>query len=136
MRPDGRATRLASSGFTLIEALVALAILGVVLGSLLPAIARSVQVNTQSEIRTGAVAAAQQELDNLRASSQWPASGTERSVESGATTYDVTINYSAYCQGGDCFDGAREVTVEVRHHGEFIYDVTTVYTLLDDFQGS
>ncbi|TVP75469.1 MAG: type II secretion system protein [Gemmatimonadales bacterium] len=125
-RRDSRA------GFSLVEAIVALAVLAVILGALVPAFAQNLRTNTDSEKRTAAVAIAQQEVDNLRASSNWPSSGTTRQVQSGQGTYETVLNYQRYCDGGTCFDGARIVTVEVRFNDRTIYEVETVFTLLDE----
>jgi type II secretory pathway pseudopilin PulG len=119
-------------GFGLIEAIVALTLLGVALGSLLPAFAMNLQVNTLSELRTGAIAVAQQELDDLRATSTWPPNGTVRTVQTGAATYEAVYTIQGYCEGAICYSGARRVAVEVRHNGRPLYRVQTVYTLLDE----
>jgi len=119
-------------GFTLVETVVALVLLGVILVSLLPAIAHGMRVNSHSEIRTGAVAVAQQEIDNLRAiGDTWPASGTVSSISTGSTTFQSRLSYQQYCDANGCYDGARLVTVEVSHNGRMYYRVRTVFTSLD-----
>lgn len=121
------------SGFTLIEAVVALVIMGVVLAALLPALARNMSINTTGDLRTGAVAVAQETLDNLRATTEddWPGSGTETDVDTGETVYASEVTYEPYCDGGNCFVGAREVQVRVSHNGQLLYQVETVFTSLD-----
>ncbi len=123
----------ARPGFSLVESIVALTVLAVILGALIPAMAQGVRVNSQNEIRTGAVAVAQQEVDNLRAlpSASWPASGTTTNIATGTTTYSSRLTYVPYCEGATCFVGARLVTVEVLHNGRPHYRVQTVFTALD-----
>ena len=118
-------------GFSLVEAIVALVFLAVVLTALVPAFASNMRVNTVNEIRTGAVAVAQQEVDNLRAIDTWPASPIVRNVTTGIGTYESRLTYQPYCDGVTCFAGARDVTVEVRHNGRLYYRVQTVFTSLD-----
>lgn len=118
-------------GFGLAEAIVALALLGVMLGGLLPAFALSIRANTTSELRTGAVAVAQQELDDLRVVTTWPADGHVKTVQTGAATYQVEFTIQEYCDAGSCFAGARSVAVEVSHNGNSLYRVETVFTSLD-----
>lgn len=120
------------SGFSLVEAVVALVVLAVILAALLPAFTRNMQANTDSEKRTAAVAIAQQEIDNLRATSNWPSSGSTKDVDSGQGTYETVLTYERYCRGATCFDGARLVSVEVRFNDRSLYEVETVFTLLDD----
>lgn len=123
--------RLGRDGFTLVEALVALGLMGVILSALLPTFANNLRINTESELRTDAVQVAQVELDRLRALSTWPATGSTTTVVTELATYETELTHALYCAGGTCFQGAREVTVEVRHRGRVLYRVTTVFTSLD-----
>jgi type II secretory pathway pseudopilin PulG len=121
-----------NEGFGLIEAVVSLTILGVMLAALLPALAGNMSLNTTGELRTGAVAAAQEVLDRLRSSEDdWPASGSEEEVSLGEATYVVTLDYAKYCDAVACFDDARNVTAEVSHDGQQLYEVETVFTSLE-----
>lgn len=121
----------ARSGFSLVEAIVALAFLAVVLSALVPAFAVNMQTNSVNEIRTGAIAVAQQEVDNLRALDPWPASPIVRNVTTGNGTFQSRLTYQPYCNGGTCYAGARDVIVEVSHNGRLYYRVQTVFTALD-----
>lgn len=131
-RPAAGTSSLRSrGGFTMVEAIVALALLGIMLTALLPSFVQNIQVNTQSELRTDAVAVAQVEMDRLRAVGAWPATGTKRTVTTELATYETELTYALYCRDGTCFQGARRVQVEVRHNGRRLYQATTVFTSLD-----
>ncbi len=119
-------------GFTLVEAIVALAILGIILGAVVPTFAQNLRLNTDSELRAWAVSVAQEELDALRASGNWPASGSQRTVNIGSATFTSHLTHARYCQGTVCYDGARHLTLEVRHADRTMYTVETVFTVLDD----
>ena len=123
--------RVARSGFTRVEAVVAVAVLGVLRAGVVGVFASYLRGNTDSEIRTGAVAAAQTVVDRLRGDGAWPASGVTRSVASHGREYQVEIRHERYCEGGVCFDDARFLEVEVRHAGRTRYQVATVFTQLD-----
>ena len=117
-------------GFGLIEAVIALVLLGVMLTSMIPAMTHYMQINSRAEIRTGAVAVAQQELDALRAVQTWPTSGSQRSVTIGNAVYIATLTYEQFCDADGCYDGARRVRMEVAHDGRSLYGVETVFTEL------
>ena len=77
-------------GFGLAEAVVSLVILGVVLAALLPAFANNIAIDTTTDLRTGAIAVAQEVLDELRAESQaWPATGSSQTVDTGWSCPDL-----------------------------------------------
>lgn len=135
-RPQVRNRR--AEGLTLIEALVAVSILAILLAAVVPAFTNALRINTRSESRSQAVAAAQTVLESLRAQppSAWPAysAGGDppvQQVEVGRRTFDVTVRYQEYCDAsGDCFDNAREIDLEVSFRDEVRYTVSTVYTEL------
>jgi type II secretory pathway pseudopilin PulG len=124
-----------TAGLTLIEALIAVAIVAILLAGLVPSFVNALRINTDSEVRSQAVAAAQTVLDSLRAEPDWPpyAGGQPpvRQVDVGGRSYDVTIEYAPYVSdAGDTYDGAREVRLEVAYRDEVRYTVATVYTEL------
>lgn len=124
-------------GFSLVEALVAIAILAVLLAGVVPAFVSNLRVNTDSEIRTGAVAAAQTVLDRFRVlpTKDWPASGATLSIASHGRSYDVTVVHEGFCQGGTCYSGADLIELEVMHGGRTRYSVSTVFTALAGSEG-
>lgn len=136
MSAGPRRTR-SEDGLTLVEALIAVSILAILLGAVVPAFVDALRINTSSETRSQAVAAAQTVLDSLRAEppDAWPAyvagEPPVRQVEVGRRTFDVTIRYREYCDDdGECFDNAREIDVEVSFRDQVRYRVSTVYTEL------
>ena len=132
MTQDRRASRTA--GFSLIEALVALALLSIALGGIIPVFVSYSAINLQSEVRSNAVFAAEKALDELRATpfSSWSSAGgatTISAVENvGGRNYTVTSVWSSY--GG--LDNSREVTTAVVYKGKEYFQATTVFTELED----
>lgn len=124
--------RKRAHGFTLIEAIIGLAILAVVVAGIVPAFMSYLRVNNQSDVRSGAVAAAESVLDGLRQTpiADWSASGTVQTAGGGDRTFQVTVLYCTsslpYCSGD-----ARHVEAVVRYRGKVYYDVETVYTKLN-----
>ena len=121
------------AGFTMLELMVTLSILGIVMIYVAPAFTAQLQFNTQSEIKTGAMAAGQQILDELRIvdPTTMPASGSDAPV-------DVTISnrtfsvVTSYCQNASyCVsNNTRHLTVGVSYRGVEQFSVQTVYTRL------
>ncbi len=122
-----------SRGFTLLEVLVSICIMGVVLASMVPAFHSHIKVNNRMEIRSGAMAAAQQILDDMRSQDPagFPSSGSDpiEYVTAGERTFDVTVSYCtnvSYCPS----DTTKHIRVEVDYLGEMVYAVETVFTQL------
>ena len=138
------------AGVSLIEVLVAIAILAIVLVAVVPAFVYYLQTNTKTEVRTQAVALAQEALEHLRLldPSYLPSSGayppfadyssppptcnaapTACQVTRRGRTYTVRV---VFCPGGSglCGPHARHVRVEVDQGGKEIYAVETVFTKL------
>lgn len=115
-------------GLTIVEALIAIAILAVAMAAIIPAFTNNARINSQQELRSGAVAAAQLVLDNLRVRS-WSSWPTSQSVDAGSHTFDVAI---AICTEGasGCFTttDARHVELEVSNDDTTYYTVETVFT--------
>lgn len=121
-----------SAGFTLLECLVAMALLGIALAGLLPSFQSFMDANSFSEERSNAVAAAQSVMEALRQvdPSTLPNSGTSAvlAVAVGNHEYEVV---TTYC--GDvsfCSSAARHILLEVSFAGKTIYTVESVFTRL------
>lgn len=123
-----------ASGLTLIEAIIALAILGIALAAIIPAFTNYARVNTNSELRTGAISAGQQVMESLRQRTfaNWPENGATEIASSGDRDYEVGISY---CVEGDadCLSRGqmRHVKLEVRHGGTVRYELETIYTAIN-----
>lgn len=119
-------------GFTLIEVIIAMTILGVGLAAMAPLFLAHLQINNRSELRNGAVLVAQQTLDTLRLQNPitMPTSGstTPQSVTMGGRTYKVITTYCVFTNY--CNSGSRHIRVEVQFRGKTLYTVDTVYTQL------
>jgi type II secretion system protein I len=123
---------LSQRGFTLLEALVALAILGIVLAGLLPAFQAFMDANSVSEERSNAVAAAQRVMETLRQEdpASLPSSGTStvQAIVVGDHEYEVV---ATYCSNPTyCSTAARHILLEVSFAGNAVYEIETVFTRL------
>lgn len=123
---------MSERGLTLVEALVAMAIMGIVLAGVTPLFMTYLNANTLNEERSGAMAAAQQVLERLRAQdpADLPSSGTSaaQALTIGGRTYQATTRYcvtAAYCD-----TASRHVVVEVTYRGTRIFQAETVFTQL------
>ncbi|HKJ82984.1 MAG TPA: type II secretion system protein [Mariprofundaceae bacterium] len=118
-------------GFSLIEALVAMAVLTILMGSLIPAFYYYNHANTRTEIKTEAVTVAQHLLDEYRqqSPSKMPTSGT---TTSNMTTNNRTFAVrTTYCKNSNyCGPNTRQITIEVNYDGKTVYRTETVYTQL------
>jgi general secretion pathway protein I len=122
-----------AAGFTLSEALIALALVAMVAVAVVPVFVMHMDVNTRDEIRSGAVSAAQERLEALRLEppAAMPPEGSTapQLVEVDGRRYEVVTHYceiDEYCEDSR----SRHVRVEVLIDGTTIYDVETVYTEL------
>jgi len=120
-------------GFSLTEALIALALLAMVAAAILPAFTTHLRANARNEVRSSAVSAAQQRLESLRLQdpASMPDSGSSapQRVHVDGRDFDVVTHY---CERNEYCDDSRSrhLRVEVRFEGRTIYDVETVYTQL------
>ena len=121
-----------TDGFTLVETLIAMAIIGVVLVAMLPAFITYFDSNTRNELRTGGIEAAQFVVESLRRDdpSTLPSSGSSaiQVVTVGERDYETITHYCV--QTSYCATNARHLIIEVRHGGQEIYSIETVYTAL------
>lgn len=121
------------SGFTLIEVLVAIVLLGITAAAALPAFRAQARFNTKMEIKTGAIQTAEQTLDELRLEDpeDLPTSGSSawESLTVGDRQYELR---TSYCVNADyCLsERSRHVVVTVKYLDEEIYELETVFTKL------
>lgn len=124
-------------GFTLIETIVSLVIFLTILGFMVPMFANQRLNTLQREIEMGAVAISQEIMDELRRVdiSTLPSTGSTTTLPSGLSTTSVDRSnkgYSAtifYCENATyCGSEARHIRVQVRHHGQTVHQVETVYS--------
>jgi len=119
-------------GFSLIESLAALAILGIALAGIVPSLMTYIDTNTLTEERSDAVAVGQQAMEALRQVNPetMPMAGTDQPtlIAIGPREYEVQRLYCSKPQY--CGDASRHVVLEVRYGGETIYSLETVFTRL------
>jgi prepilin-type N-terminal cleavage/methylation domain-containing protein len=124
--------RSTERGFTLIESLLAIAILGIALVGMLPSMLTFADSNLRAEERSEAVAIAQEVMEALR---QQP---TETLLDTGDATVEIFLmgerEYEVeqhFCSiESYCSDNSRHVVVEVTYGGETVYELETVFTAL------
>ena len=121
-----------NAGFTLIETLVALLIFSLVSAAMMPAFLSQLKFSHSSKIRTGAFAAAQRALDEVRVVNPetLPSGGatTTSTISAGDYSYSVVLTYcnpTTYCT-----TRTRFITATVSYQGNELYEVSTVYTRL------
>ena len=120
----------AKSGFSLIEALFAMAIISIVIASIAPVFASYTNVNRQTEIRSDAMLVGERFLDDLRQMgiNNWPASATVRQTTVAGRTYDATLTYQLFNQ--NISNSLTEVSVEVTLNGTTYFIAETIFTSL------
>jgi len=123
---------MSERGFTLIEALIALGLLGIVLAGLVPSFISFLDANSASEERSNAVAAGQQVMELLRrqdpASLPGAGSSTIHAIDVGEHEFEVVARYcveTSYCSAS-----SRHIVVEVLFAGDPVYEIETVYARL------
>ena len=119
-------------GLTLVEALVALGILAVILSAVAPTFMTYLDANTLSEIRTGAMLAAEETMEQLRRQdpASLPTTGTSplAVVHADARDFEVLTRYCVASQY--CNDDSRHLMVEVSYGGRTVYTVESIFTTL------
>ena len=139
-----------AQGFSIIEMLVALVILGVALTSILPVFINYANINRRTAVRAEAISVAEQVMDELRQRNfaQWDAyresvkaSGIQIATvkdndnSDGGRTYIPMVSWCdkdlklTLCKGdnADKDNQQRHVQVTVNFNGQAQYSVTTVY---------
>lgn len=119
-------------GFSLIESLVALAILGITLAALVPAFQSFLDANSVSEERSNALAAGQQAMEALRHRdpASLPSSGSSAAqiITVGNHEFEVVTHYCI--EPSYCGTGTRHIVMDVGFAGKDIYQIETVFTRL------
>jgi prepilin-type N-terminal cleavage/methylation domain-containing protein len=119
-------------GFTLIEVLVSLGLFSIITAGVTSTFINHLQYNSVAGYRTGAINAAQQQLDNLRKDDPvtMPTTGvTTATTTIGGRAFSVVTRYcsnATYCASAS----QRHLKVEVSYRGTLLYAVETVYTKL------
>ena len=118
-------------GFTLIEALVAMGFFAFVSAFMAPAFILHLKTNTVSEQRNGAIAIAQQILEELRSGdpSAMPNSGTQNQTRTlDSRTYSIDTIYCATATY--CTSRSRHIGIKVSYQGKVVYQLETAYAKL------
>lgn len=117
------------SGFTLIEALVAITIVVVIVMAVMGLFTSAYSLNHRAERKTGAVLVAQREMDSLKAldPDTLPKSGTQtKTASEQGREYEVRLTYCS--TPAYCVPGSRSVAIEVRDGDRVAFSGETVYT--------
>ena len=121
-------------GLSLVETLVALALLAGLAMAVMPAFISQMDANTRNEQRADAIGLALERLEELRfeGPSSMPTSGSEsRFASTAGRDYEIRTYYCrdlTFCPPTQV--GVRHLTIEVWLDGRELYDVATVYTEL------
>lgn len=121
------------AGFTLLEVLASLGIFAIVVGGIPGLFVSYSKYNTMNQMRSEALVAAQEVLDELRLDdpSLMPMSGAGPTevLSIGNRDYDVTAHYCltpSYCSTTN----NRHITIRVERNGTVFYEAETVFTKL------
>ena len=120
------------AGFTLLEVMVAMLLFLVVSATMASTFVSHLKHNTDTEVRSGAVALAQRRMDELRLQDPptMPTSGTTAVTQSaGGRDYSVS---TTYCENASLCATAnnRHLTVRVSYENSVVFQTETVYTRL------
>ncbi|MER3483066.1 MAG: prepilin-type cleavage/methylation domain-containing protein [Meiothermus sp.] len=123
-----------TSGFSLIEALVALVILGIALAAIVPGFIGYFNVNNNQEVRSQAVIAAQRVLEEKRTvdPNTMPRSGSDpaQTISAGGRTFTYVVTYREDATNS-CTVSCRFVRVDIIYGGGVVYAAETAYTQLN-----
>ncbi len=123
-----------NKGLTLVEAMTALVMITLVIVTLMPVLINFQSINRKSELRSGAVDAAEVLLERYRTleiGGSLPTSPQTNieTVSVGGRNYETT---TLFCQTASyCDSETTHIKVEVNYLNEKLYDVETIYTNLN-----
>lgn len=124
--------RNTEEGYTLMEVLVSLGLFTIISAGMVPSFVTYMKHNTNSQVKTEAIAVGQQILDRKRAlePSDMPTSGydTPTTINVGKRSYEVKISYCT--RSIFCSTGTRHLTAEVTYNNDLVYSTETVFTEL------
>jgi prepilin-type N-terminal cleavage/methylation domain-containing protein len=119
-------------GFSLLEVLLAVALVGIVIMGVVPAFITCKDVNARNEVRSGALAAAQRLMEEHRRvdPATLPSSGSSsiQLMSVGKRDYEVVAHYciaSALCD-----HQSRHITIEAGFGNETLLTIEAVFTKL------
>lgn len=120
------------NGYTILEVLVAVAILAIVISYSSTAVVNQVGANYRAVVRSEAAQAAQSVIDDLRNMDvpSMKTTGADPAINitvNAGRTYSVVVEYcknTTYCTSSE----ARHVAVSVNHGGKDVYNTETVFT--------
>ena len=121
-------------GTTLIEGLIAMAILGFAVTGVMGAFMAQVETNSTSELRSMAIAASQKVLEGIRLEdpATLPTFGSTLPAQTVTVGEQEFQAVTIYCLNSTyCTSTSRHVTVDLYVDGNKVYDVETVYTKLE-----
>jgi general secretion pathway protein I len=120
------------AGFTLLEVMISMSLFLGISASMTTAYVSHLKQNTSTEVRSGAIAVAQQRLDELRLIDPptMPSSGNvTTTLAAGGRTYSLKTYYcenTAFCATAN----SRHILVKVNYAGKQVFETETVYTRL------
>lgn len=128
-------------GLSIIEAIVALAVIGIILAILIPSFIGSLRITNRTELRGVAIGLAQQRLEELRSQLPSPLPTTPTSNSSDVTVQGRTFAIqTTFCPTDvplttpptpPCTAQRVLVRVQVSYQGSVLYAADTVYTDFD-----
>ncbi|SMB77727.1 type IV pilus modification PilV family protein [Deinococcus hopiensis] len=118
-----------SQGFTLIEAIVSLLILGVIMSAFVPIFLNNLKMNTESERISQATSAIESFFDKLRTApvNKIPTSGVgQEDISVNGVIYKIE---ATYCRNASlCTDNSRMVTAKALFNNRSIASAETIFT--------
>ncbi len=119
-------------GISLVESLIAVAIIGIAISAIAPAFFVQMDTNTRNEERTEAAAAAALVMERLRFEdpSKMPDEGSSdpRTITVGKREYEAVVHFCAIPEY--CGPGSRHVRTEVSLDDNVLYTIESVYSSL------